>query len=164
MTDLLEWYGGRNDSIVYNEVEKFFLPIMVSLSRQVTSVVEIMQTVEEYVGKIKSIEEFSKEEKEKAVIDGFKAFVLVDHKTKEENKAFEESGNEITLTVHKRGEMLDGYKRLYLSYLNLYDESKPAKLLCLTVKNYLPELTNECPDINEEAIDVFFEQKFGNEK
>jgi len=159
LNDLLEWYGGRGEQIEANEVENFFLPIAVSLSRQITSVADIMEAVEKYVSKIKGLEAYSDDEKESAVIEGFKAFVLADHKTKEENKAFQESGEEVILTIHKRGEAIDGYKRLYLTFCNNFDEAIPAKLLVLTVKNYLPELSEQCPEITEEVIDTYFEDK-----
>lgn len=161
LNDLLEWYGGRNQEIPYDEVEKFFIPIIVSLNRQATTVVDIMQAVSNYVGEIKTIESLTHEEKEKAVMEGFKAFMLADHQTKEENKAFEESGEEIIFTSHKRGEAVDGYKRLFLAFMEMYDEPNPAKLLVTAVTNYLPNIAEMCPDITQEAIDAKFSE---NEK
>ncbi|CAK7080971.1 MAG: hypothetical protein PARBA_03455 [Parabacteroides sp.] len=159
LNDLLEWYGGRSLDIPYDEVEKFFIPIMVSLNRQATSVIDIMQAVSNYVGEIKSIESLSHEEKEKAVMEGFKAFMLADHKTQEENQAFEKSGEEIVFTSHKRGEAIDGYKRLYLAFIETYDEPNPAKLLVTAVTNYLPEIAKMCPDITLEIIETKFSEK-----
>lgn len=159
LNDLLEWYGGRGEQVEPNEVENFFLPIVVSISRQITSVADIMEAVEKYVGKIKGLEDYSDEEKELAVIEGFKAFVLADHNTKEANKAFEESGEDVVLTSHKRGDSIDGYKRLYLTFCNVYEDAIPVKLLVLTISNYLPELAEQCPEISNEAIDTFFEEK-----
>lgn len=156
LKDLLEWYGGRHQDIPYDEVEKFFIPIMVSLNRQATTVVDIMQAVSDYVGEIKSIESLTIEEKEKAVMEGFKAFMLADHKTKEENKAFEESGEEVVFTSHKRGEAIDGYKRLFLAFTEIYDTPNSAKLLVTVVNNYLPEIAQTCPDITQETIDAKF--------
>lgn len=63
MNDLLEWYGGRGEEIEANEVENFFLPIVVSLSRQISSVADIMEVVEKYVGKIRGLEDYSDNEK-----------------------------------------------------------------------------------------------------
>lgn len=159
LNDLLEWYGGRLPDITYDEVERFFIPIMVSLNRQATSVIDIMQAVANYVGEIKSIESLSHEEKEKAVMDGFKAFMLADHKTQEENLAFEKSGEEAIFTSHKRGEAIDGYKRLYLAFMEMYDEPNPAKLLVTAVTNYLPEIAKMCPDITLEIIETKFSEK-----
>lgn len=159
LNDLLEWYGGRNQDVPFDEVEKFFIPIMVSLNRQAASVVDIMQSVSSYVGELKGIESLSLEEKEKAVMDGFKAFILADHKTKEENQAFEASGKEATFTSHKRGIALDGYKRLYLAFMELYDNPNPAKLLVTVANNYLPTMAQSCPDISLEAIDTKFSCK-----
>ena len=118
-----------------------------------------MQAVANYVGEIKSIESLSHEEKEKAVMDGFKAFMLADHKTQEENLAFEKSGEEAIFTSHKRGEAIDGYKRLYLAFMEMYDEPNPAKLLVTAVTNYLPEIAKMCPDITLEIIETKFSEK-----
>ena len=159
LTDLLEWYGGRDEKISYNEVEMYALPIIVSLSRQIGSVIEIMETVKKYVVNLRRIEDYSEEEKEKAVIDGFTAFMRAEHKVHEELHEFEESGTEVTFTVHKRGEAIDGYKRLYLAMLNLYDEGTPAKLICKTVATYLPDLAEQCNDLNEENIDAYMASK-----
>lgn len=156
LNDLLEWYGGRNVELPYDEVDKFFIPIVVSLNRQATTVVDIMQAVTGYVGEIKTIESLTQEEKEKAVMDGFKAFMLADHKTKEENRAFEESGEDVVFTSHKRGDAVDGYKRLFMAFLEMYDEPQPAKLLVTVVGNYLPDIAGMCPDVTQEAIDVKF--------
>lgn len=159
LKDLLEWYGGRNTDIPYDEVDKYFIPIMVSLNRQATSVVDIMQAVKQYVGEIRSIESMDLEEKRKAVMEGFKAFMLADHKTKEENKEFEESGEEVIFTSHRRGDSIDGYKRLYLAFMDMYDEPMPAKLLVNVVENYLPEIATACPEISQKTIDTKFENK-----
>ena len=159
LNDLLEWYGGRSMELPYDEVEKFFIPIMVALNRQATSVIDIMQSVTNYVGEIKSIESLSNEEKEKAVMSGFKAFLLADHNTKEENAKFAESGEETVFTVHKRGEAVDGYKRLYCAFTELYDDPNPAKLLVTAVTNYLPAIAEACPDITQDSIDAFFASK-----
>ena len=35
MPDLLKWYGGRGNNMPYDEVEKYVLPIIIALSRQV---------------------------------------------------------------------------------------------------------------------------------
>lgn len=156
LKDLLEWYGGRSSEIPFDEVDKFFIPIMVSLNRQATTVVDIMQAVSKYVGKIKTIEELTLEEKRKAVIDGFTAFMLADHSTKEENKEFEESGEEVIFTSHKRGNAVDGYKRLFMAFMEMYDEPMPAKLIVSVVENYLLEIAKMCPDITQEAIDSKF--------
>lgn len=159
LNDLLEWYGGRSSDIPYDEVDKFFIPIMVSLNRQATTIVDIMQAVTKYVGKIKTIEELTLEEKQKAVIDGFTAYMLAEHNTKEENKAFEESGEEVIFTTHKRGDAIDGYKRLFMAFMEVYDEPMPAKLIVSVVENYLPEIAKMCSDISQEAIDA----KYANE-
>ena len=159
LTDLLEWYGGRDENTPYNEVEMFALPIFVSLSRQIGSVSEIMEIVEKYVAKIRRIEDYSKEEKRRAVEEGFTAFMGAQNRVQEEMRQFEMSGEDVVLTAHKRGEAIDGYKRLFLAMLDLYEEGTPAKLLCKTISTYLPELSEQCLDMNEETIDSYMEKK-----
>jgi hypothetical protein len=76
LKDLLEWYGVRNETIGANDVEKFFIPVAVVISRQIGNVMEISKAVTEYVCDIASIDSMSDPEKEAAVQDGFSAFVL----------------------------------------------------------------------------------------
>ena len=159
LNDLLEWYGGRDEATEFNEVEMYSLPIFVSLSRQINSVTDIMATVEKYVVKLRKMSDYSEEEKEKAVMDGFTAFMRAEHRVHEEMHEFEESGAEVQLTAHRRGTALDGYKRLLVAMIRLYDETTPAKVLYKTVATYLPELAAQCPDINEERIDELMAHK-----
>lgn len=146
MTDLLEWYGGRGKEIPYDEVEMFVLPVVVSLSRQISSVVDIMKVCDDYVTKLRRIEDFSDEEKEKAVEEGFTAFLKAQHRTGEELQEFAASGAEVVFSVHRRGEAKDGYNRLMDAMLKLYDTTTPAKKVRATFAAYvdgLPEITDE---------------------
>ena len=137
MTDLLEWYGGRGKEIPYDEVEMYVLPIAVSLSRQISSVVDIMQVCDEYVTKLRRIEDFSDEEKEKAVEEGFTAFLR---------------------SAHKRGTIEDGYKRLMDAMTNLYPTTTPAKKVRATFTSYVESL----PEFTDEALDAAIAAKGQN--
>lgn len=159
LKDLLEWYGGRGDDIPYNQVEAFFLPIMISLSRQIRSVTEVMQVIETYVGKIRTISDLNEEDKRKAVEDGMAGYLRGIERYNEDMRNFNESTEEFLLTSHIRGNAIDGYKRLFLSFLKLYNEGLPAKLLVRTVEMYLPEVAASCLDITEVTVDSFFENK-----
>ena len=149
MTDLLEWYGGRSKEIPYDEVEMYVLPIAVSLSRQISSVVDIMQVCDEYVTKLRRIEDFSDDEKERAVEEGFTAFLRAQHRTGEQLQEFVASGAEVKFSAHKRGTIEDGYKRLMDAMTNLYPTTTPAKKVRATFTTYvesLPEFTDEVLD------------------
>lgn len=146
MSDLLAWYGGRSKDMPYDEVEMYVLPIIVSLSRQIGSVIEIMKVCDDYVAKVRRIEDFSDEEKEKAVQEGFSAFLTAQHQTGEQMQEFIASGAEVKLSAHKRGTALDGYNRLMDAMIKLYDTNTPAKKVRNTFSTYvdgLPEFADE---------------------
>jgi len=164
LNDLLEWYGGRNETIPYNVVESFFLPIMVSLSRQIQSVSEILEVVKDYVVEIKRMDDYSEEEKAEAIKSGWEAWIKAQNIVNEEMKSFRISNIDVSFTEHKRGESINGYKRLYLAFLELYDVTTPAKLLFRTVNTFLPELSELCPDINEDQIEALIKIKKDKEK
>lgn len=155
MTDLLEWYGGRDKNTPYDEVEMYVLPIIVSLSRQADSVVDIMKTCDQYVVKLRRIEDFSDEEKEKAVEQGFSAFIRAQHHTGEQLQEFSESGADVKLTSHNRGSVEDGYKRLIWAMVNLYDEATPAKVVRNTFTTYVDGLI----PVSDEQIAAQLEKK-----
>ena len=146
MTDLLEWYAGRSKDIPYDQVDMYILPIMVSLSRQIKGVPEIRQVCDEYVTKLPSMDEFTEEQKEKAVSEGFEAFIRAQHIVGEQLQEFVESGKEAVFSVHQRGAAVDGYKRLMDAMISLYDTTLPAKKVRTTFTAYvegLPEFTDE---------------------
>lgn len=165
MTDLLEWYGGRCKELVgkeipYDEVERYVLPILVSLSRQIDSVVEIMKVCDEYVVKLRRIEDFSDEEKRKAVEEGFAAFLKARHLVGEETQAFLASGAEVELSVHRRGSASAGYERLIDAMLSIYDTTTPAKKVRDTFTAYVEGL----PEFPDDMLDNIFNAKKKNQE
>ena len=146
MKDLLEWYGGRGKEIPYDEVEMCVQPILVSLSRQIDSVADIMQVYDDYVAKLRHIEDFSDEEKEKAIENGFINWVKATHGVSEQLHKMAVSGKEVDFTVHRRGTTVEGYIRLMNAMLTLYPTNIPAKKVRATFTTYvdgLPEFTDE---------------------
>lgn len=151
MPDLLEWYGGRckwvaGREIPYDKVEACVLPVIVSLSRQVESVTEIMQVFGDYVTKLKSIGDLSPDEKAEAVKKGFETFLVARNLLGEQLQEFVASGEKVELSVHRRGTALDGYKRLIDAMLKLYDTTTPAKRVRDMFNAYvegLPEFTDD---------------------
>lgn len=154
MTDLLEWYGGRGKEIPYDEVERFVLPIAVSLSRQV-EVRDIMQVCDDYVIKLLRIEDFSDEQKEQAIRDGFVAFLKARHRVGEQLQKFALSGEEAVFSAHRRGTAVGGYTRLMDAMLSLYDTATPAKMIRSTFNAYVEGL----PDFTDEMIEKTFSSK-----
>lgn len=155
MTDLLEWYGGRDKEIPYDEVERFVLPIAVSLSRQVDSVRDIMQVCDDYVIKLPRIQDFSNEQKEQAVRSGFVAFLEARHRVEEQLQEFASSGEEVVFSAHRRGSAVGGYTRLMDAMLRLYDTTTPAKKIRSTFNAYVEGL----PDFTDEMIEEIFSSK-----
>ncbi len=147
MTDFLEWYGGRGMDIPYDEVERYVLPILVSMSRQVGSVFEIMRVCDDYVAYSRK-DYFNDVERETVVKRGFIAFIngKDQHRGGEELQKFGMFGEEVEFSVHKRGTVEDGYNRLMDAMLNLYDTIIPAKRvrdILFTYVKSLPEYTDE---------------------
>jgi hypothetical protein len=147
LTDLLTWYGGREDSVPYNEVEKYFIPIISALNRQVSNQKQISEIIKQYVIDIDSdIRNLSDEHKEKAVIDGFTAFTRASEVTRKSNEGFLKKmfggGEKPEFTPHIRGTEKAGYERLLRALLNLYNDKTPLLILTNLVKQHLPDLNN----------------------
>ncbi len=148
LEDLISWYGGRDENIPFDDVDKFFLPLVSSLSRNITSVTEIMQTVKEFVCDIDNdIKQFNDEEKEEAVLNGFKAFIRAQESVEQSNKKFIDDGNEVVLTIHKRGDLIKGFERLKNAFIHLYDSSVPLQFFLNTINKYLTHI-----EFNQEDI------------
>ncbi len=152
LIDLLQWYGGRSDTIPFDDVDKFFIPIASALDRQVQDVTQIMQTVRKYVGDIENdISHFSEDEKEKAVLEGFEAFLKAQDAVSESYKQIDEKV-EFTFTGHERGSVNDGLTRLYRAYLDSYNEKLPILFLEQLCQKYLPEVAFESTHLFLEKI------------
>lgn len=151
MPDLLEWYGGRCKAVAgreipYDKVEACVLPVIVSLSRQVESVAEIMQVFGDYVTKLESIGGFSPDKKAEAIKKGFEAFLVARNLLGEQLQEFVASDQKVELSVHRRGTATDGYKRLIDAMLKLYNTTTPAKRVRDMFNAYvegLPEFTDD---------------------
>lgn len=141
LEDLISWYGGRDENIPFDDVDKFFIPLVSSLSRSNENVLEIMNTIKEFVCDIENdINDFSDEEKEEAVLNGFTAFIRAQDTVEQSNREFIEEGKEVVLTVHKRGDLLKGFERLKNAFIHLYESNVPIQFLLNTTKKYLPEI------------------------
>ena len=154
LKDLLMWYGGRKENIPYDDVERFFIPIVSALDRQVNDVKQIMQTVHKYVRDIDNdISKFSEQEKEKSIQEGFVAWLKAQDIVEKQIKTFMEQGQEVVFTVHERGSIDEGLKRLYGAFITLYIEKTPLLFLDRIRKKYLK-------DIDFEPITILSDQLF----
>lgn len=138
LKDLLMWYGGRNENVPYDDIDRFFIPIVSALDRQVNDVNQIMQTVHKYVRDIENdISQYSEEKKEQAIKEGFGAFLKAQEVVSQQHKAFMEKGEDVVFTIHQRGTVLDGLNRLYNAYVELYENQTPILFLERTRKKFL---------------------------
>ena len=141
LKDLLMWYAGRNENIPYDDVERFFIPILSALDRQVHDVKQVMQTVHKYVRDIENdISQFSEKKKKKAIHDGFTGWLKAQEVVEKQHKAFMEKGEDVIFTIHQRGTIEQGLERLYKAFLKLYTDKTPLLFLDNTRKKYLSDI------------------------
>lgn len=157
--DLLEWYGGRSEQMPFNEVEAAIIPIMLVLNHQSNNK-NFTTVYDKYVAKTIKIDELSDEEQRNAVNEGMIAFIKGQERVHEEFHKFMESNDEdVKLTEHRRGEAVDGYKRIVDALTTLFDEVVPAKVFVHTINAYLPDVTAQCLNITEDSIDALVDSK-----
>ena len=149
LADLLEWYGGRGDDVPYDEVEKFSLAICVALDRKDGSVAGIMQACEMYVAKMSQIEDLDDEGKGKAVREGMESLIRGMEAVNHRKEMLLESGEEVKLTMHKRGSVVEGFNRLMKAMISFYDTSTPAK----RVRNMFTSYVEGLPEFSDDEIE-----------
>lgn len=154
LEDLLEWYGGREDNIPYNEIDAFGYPIICSICQVVPTPADIRAIIESYIKELPKIEP-DQNDIEKALANYIKAEHDIHEKMHQQKKA----NSEYIIRHHKRGTMKDGYERLFMAFISLFKDDVPAKTLCRVIKDFLPELSEECPSINEDSVDTLMIQK-----
>ncbi len=160
LKDLFTWYGGRNESIEPNDVEKYFIPMAIVIGRQIEKVSELNKVIEEYVYKAEDIDNMSDQKKEEAIKGGFEAWLKGSHQFEVEMSDFLSKGQEVQLTAHSRGEVVDGVKRLYKSFEVLFNDKAPSLLLFKLIDTYFPGTKEELIDTySEDSINEFFTTK-----
>jgi len=164
LNDLLEWFAGRTNEMDFNEVDAFAIPILAILNRSVTDPTEVVGLVDKYITHIPTIHEKSEKEQEESTKKGLAAYLLGQHHASEQMSAFIASGADVELTVHQRGSVLDGYKRLFEAFTTLYTETLPAKTLIRTVKEFIPEVAEACPDICIDNVELYIAKHHENHK
>ena len=151
MNDLLEWYAGRELLDFYDEVDTSIIPIIVAITRSAN----VFEVFEKYVSHV-SLEKKSSEDGYNQTKSGVEAWILGQHFVKQQPI---NQPNDGYITSHKRGEALEGYKRVIKALCVMCDDSAPVKMFYKLVNQYLPHITQQLPDTNEESIDRLFDLK-----
>ena len=156
--DTLEWYAGR-ESLGYNAVDAAFVPIFVAITRQAKKTRDVDNMFDEYVYKLQELE-MSIDEKYEAIKDMTDAIIIARHKIEEGKiqEARDSEGIDI-FTSHKRGDAVDGFKRLFSFSTTKFEATFPAKLLVRTVREFAPDIASQFDCIDEETIEQIFEKR-----
>lgn len=126
----------------FDEVEMFFVPLVGALSRQIQSVADVMTIVNKYVtDKIRSIDEYSDEEKAQAVEEGFLAWIKGQAEMEERKAKYAIEADNFELSNHQRGTALDGYQRLQQAMQELYPKDETPTLAMSATKIILDHFT-----------------------
>lgn len=157
--NLLEWYAGRKDIKLYDEIESTIIPIVDSLENK-----DYITDFETFVYKSPADDNLSINDKYEMTLEGIKAFIIAQDKIKTQttNQLLpiqSEDGELNIIYSHKRGNAVEGYERIMKALMSLYYVSAPAKKVYKFIAKYLPEVTNHIPHINEAYIDNFFKNK-----
>lgn len=146
--DLFQWYAGRFLLDYYDEIDACIIPIMYALTSNKD---EIINSYQKYIYKIPILEQ-SNEEKYNMIKRGMEALIL-GKATVAEDVLETKSGY---ITNHFRGEAIDGYKRVITALTTLVDDKKEIELIYDTVKEYLPCIIKQTPNINKTTIEVAY--------
>lgn len=153
LEDLLEWYGGREDSIPYNEIDAFAYPIICSVCQLAKSPEEVKTITENYIRVLPQIEKTGEE-----IMNGLAAWIKGADRVQHSMEKNKEEDDDI-ITSHRRGNAIDGYYRLFASFIYLFDDVAPAKNLCKIVTDFIPDLASSCKSVNPTAADELYERK-----
>lgn len=153
LNDILQWYGGRDQQIPYNDVEAVIVPILLLLSHKCDNT-NVEKAFETYVAAPWKDIVYSDEELKDGVLYAFKQYLVAVEKVKAEQLSdVEYIDGDYSFTSHQRGSAVDGYKRLFAALIELFDDVIPAKVLAHMVKQYCPNVAGQCPDISENIVD-----------
>lgn len=161
INDLLAWYAGREFLDFYDEVDTCIIPILAALTQNYNvlktksgdlcnSAFDIFQN---YIYE-SPITERSSERGYEETKAGVEAWILGQHYASIPMESYEGY-----TTTHIRGDVLDGYKRIITALTIMFQTSEPAKFFYQVIKNYIPDIPAQFPDINEEEIDKLYERK-----
>lgn len=158
LKDLLEWYAGRQNA-TFNDVDRFFVPLVGALSRQVSDITQVSKTVSYYVCELATVSDYSDDEMANAITDIFGKIYQAQKILEERMKVLLDSGVEIELTQHQRGSMQEGYQHLKSAFSELYPEDiAPQQILDKQLIKYYPELSEELGLVEIPRADILAEE------
>lgn len=159
LSDILQWYGGRDSQIPYNDVEAVIVPILLLLSHKCDNS-NIGKAFETYVATPWKDVVYTDEELKEGVFSAFKQYLVAVEKVKEEQLSEVEYADcDFSFTSHQRGDAVDGYKRLFAALIDLFDDVIPAKVLVHMVMQYCHSVAEQCPTISEDIVDQLIMEK-----
>lgn len=160
--NLLEWYSGRRFLSYYDAVDACVIPLILAISHQKVDFEDIFK---KYVCDIFSDDaEASLEQKYEMTKDGFEAYQNAQYILEKEQRQDIERNQDVIITSHKRGNVLDGYRRIINGLTSsLCETAAPAKLFYKTILKYHPDIVASVPEITEAAIDDIFTNRINNE-
>lgn len=157
MGNLMEWYAGRKNLEFFDEVDSAVIPLLYSLiDSKSTKITEIYNDCV-YDTTIKGEE--SLDEKHAKVKSGFDAWIKAQEYFAKLQAKKVELNQKAVITSHKRGEAVDGYIRIIKALTSTQSKSAPAKLVYRLVAQYLPDVVESVPHLNEEYIEGYYEKK-----
>lgn len=158
LKDLLEWYAGRELLDYYDEVDACVIPIIAAITRSSDALASlgcgtVFDVFQKYV-MTTPIDKKSSDDGYEQTREGVTAWILGQHyagKPMDLPEGF--------ILPHKRGNVLDGYKRIITAMTIMFDNIAPAKVFYQIIKRHLPEVSQQYPDINEAEIEKLYLRK-----
>jgi hypothetical protein len=167
LNDMLEWYSSRAGEEP-NDIERFAVPIIAAIADKKLVAGDIGEIIFDYVGDLDDdLSTKSEDYKREAVEKGFGAWMQAQTKVAEAMKKFEESGMNVQLTSHNRGDAKTGYLYLKNAFGSLFpdDKGKIAVLLLEKhVKRLCPKLYASIEEEQNGKINNEQENKLNNSK
>jgi hypothetical protein len=143
LNDILEWYSSRA-SEEPNDIERFAVPIIAAIADKKLVGDDIDKIIFDYVGDLDDdLYTKSEDYKRLAVEAGFVAWIRAQSKVAEAMKKFEESGMNVQLTTHNRGDAKTGYLYLKNAFESLFPDDK-GKIAVLLLEKHVKKL---CPKL-----------------
>lgn len=157
MGNLMEWYAGRKNLQFFDEVDSAVIPLLFSLIDSDPE--KITEIFNDCVYDTTVKKEESLDEKHNKVKSGFDAWIKAQEYFAELQAQKVELNQKAVITSHKRGEAVDGYRRIIEALTSTQSKSAPAKLVYRLVAQYLPDVVESVPHLNEEYIEGYYEKK-----
>lgn len=157
MGNLMEWYAGRKNLQFFDEVDSAVIPLLFSLIDSDPE--KITEIFNDCVYDTTVKKEESLDEKHNKVKSGFDAWIKAQEYFAELQAQKVELNQKAVIISHKRGEAVDGYRRIIEALTSTQSKSAPAKLVYRLVAQYLPDVVESVPHLNEEYIEGYYEMK-----